>query len=332
MRRREFIGLAGAAATLPTRAFGQAWAPETSGLRRLGVLIVPAHDAFYKPRATALVDGLAALGWKAGGNLRIDWRHTRGDPTLFAPMADELVALVPNALLAVGSPCVEALRRRTQTIPIVFTVVTDPIGQGFVENLSRPGANLTGFTDFDVSMGAKWLEMLTRISPPIATVGVLYSSATAPLAGRMMQAIGEAAAMHGVSARALAVANEVDIDAAAATMSGEARAGCLVMPDSFTIVNRAVITRAAARARLPAIYWNRAFVLEGGLMSYGADTNDLHRRAADYVDRILKGANPGELPVQYPMKFELVINLTTARALGVDIPTSLLAAANEVIE
>jgi putative ABC transport system substrate-binding protein len=178
VKRRDFLGLLGASAAFPLPALGQRSEPEPSGPRRLGVLTVPAaNDPLYKPRAAALVDGLAALGWKAGDNIRIDWRYAGGNPSLLARYADELVALAPDALLAAGSPCVEALRRRTRTIPIVFTVVTDPVGQGFVESLSHPGGNMTGFTDFDVSMAGKWLEMLTEIAPPVATISVLYSGA-----------------------------------------------------------------------------------------------------------------------------------------------------------
>ena len=333
MRRRTFIAALGAAMAFPSRALSQQSGSAPSGLRRLGVLTVPAaDDPLYKPREAALLEGLATLGWKVGGNIRIDWRYTGGDPARLAGYADELVALSPDALLAVGSPCVEALRRRTRTIPIVFTVVTDPLGQGFVAGLSRPGGNITGFTDFDVSMGAKWLEMLTEIAPPVATVAILYNPATAPLADRITQAVREAAAWRDVTVRAAPASDEAAVEAAAREISHEARSGLLVLPDPFTIVHRSVIVAAAARMRLPAVYWNRAFVVIGGLMSYGADNNDLHGRAAAYIDRILRGADPGNLPVQYPTKFDLAINLKTAKALGLDIPPTLLAAAAEVIE
>ena len=178
MRRRDFLGLVGASAAFPLPALSLESGSPPSTVKRLGVLTVPAaDDPLYKPRAAALVEGLAALGWKAGDTIIIDWRYAGGNPSLLARYADELVALAPDALLAAGSPCVEALRRRTRTIPIVFTVVTDPVGQGFVESLSHPGGNMTGFTDFDVSMAGKWLEMLTEIAPPVATISVLYSGA-----------------------------------------------------------------------------------------------------------------------------------------------------------
>ena len=327
------MALLGAAATFPSHALSQRSGPEASRVRRIGVLTTPAeNDPLYKPRAAAMVEGLAALGWKAGDNLRVEWRYSGGDQVLLARYADELVALAPDALLAVGSPCVEVLRRRTRTIPIVFTIVTDPLGQGFVDSLSRPGGNIAGFTDFDLSMSLKWLQMLTEIAPPVATVGVLYNPATAPIADRMLQVVGEAASSRGVMARAKPVCDEAGIEAAAAALSREPRAGLLVLPNTFTIVNRAAIVRAAERARLPAVYWNRAFVMEGGLMSYGTDNNDLHRRSADYLARILNGADPGTLPVQYPTKFDLVINLKTAKTLGVEVAPALLAAVDEVIE
>jgi putative tryptophan/tyrosine transport system substrate-binding protein len=333
MRRRTFLALAASAAALPTRGLSQPSGGALSGAKRLGVLTpIKEEPVFYKYRATALLEGFGALGWKAGGNLSIDWRHSHGDGGLLERHADELVALAPDAILAVGTPCVEALRRRTRRIPIVFILVTDPVGQGFVENLSRPGGNLTGFSDFDLAMGAKWLEMLTEIAPRIATVGALYNPASAPFAESMLRVIGEAAVARGVTMRPAPVDDETDLETAVAGIAREARSGLLVLPDVFTILNRSVLIDSVARARLPAVYWNRAFVTDGGLMSYGADINDIYRRSADYIDRIFKGAEPGGLPVQYPTKFELVVNLKNAMALGLQVPPTLLAAADEVIE
>lgn len=335
MRRRQFIAALGAAAAAwPFVARAQQSGPATSGPRRLCVLTVPAaDDPLSKVRAAALMEGLAALGWKAGDNITIDWRYTGGDPAWLERYADELVALAPDVLLAASSPCAQALRRRTRTIPIIFTAVTDPVSQGLVESLSRPGGNITGFTDFDLSMAGKWLEMLTEIAPPVATIGILYSSpANAPFAGQMMQSLREAAASRGVTVRAAEASDEAGLESAVTEISREARAGLLVLPDSFTIVHRSFIVASAARMRLPAVYWNRAFVADGGLMSYGADINDLYYRSAAYIDRILRGANPGDLPVQYPTKFDLAINLKTAKGLGVEIPALLLASAGEVIE
>ena len=331
MRRRDFLALLGGAAAFSSPALAQE--SEPSGVRRLGVLTMNAqNDPVYKSRVAALQEGLAALGWKAGGNLRLDWRFAGGDRGLLARYADELVAMAPDALLAITSSCIEELRRRTRTIPIVFTLVTDPVGQGFVESLSRPGGNITGFTDLDLPMAGKWMEMLSETAPPVAMIGVLYNPATAPWADRMLKVVGETASRLGVTARATPASDQADIEAAATAISQEARAGMLVLPDVFTYVHRSVIVRAAQRLRLPAVYWNRAFVAEGGLMSYGVDGVDLHRRAAVYIDRIFRGADPGTLPVQNPTKFELLINQKTAMALGVDLSPALLAAADEVIE
>jgi putative ABC transport system substrate-binding protein len=329
MRRRTFLVHLAAASAFPAPALAQS----PSGARRLGVLTMNAeNDVLYKHRMAALTDGLTALGWKEGANLSIEWRFCGGDRALLPSYADELVAHGQDALLAVSTPSVAELQRRTRTIPIVFTVVTDPIGQGFVASLSRPGGNITGFTDFDLSMGGKWLEMLTEISPPVATIGILYNPATAPFADGIIRAIGETASSRGVTARAAPASDEAGIEAAAATLSRQTRAAMLVLPDVFAVTKSATVIRAAARLRLPTLYPYRRFVGEGGLMSYGSDPSDLHRRSAGYIDRIFKGADPAELPVQNPIKFELVINLNTAKALGVEIPPTLLAAADEVIE
>jgi putative ABC transport system substrate-binding protein len=302
-------------------------------MRRLGILTQNAEDdPLYKSRVVSLTEALAALGWKAGDNLRLDWRFCGGDKTLLPRYADELVALAPDALLAVGTPSVAALRARTRTIPIVFTLVSDPVSQGFVESLSRPGGNVTGFTDFDLSMAGKWVELLAGITPSVTDIGILYNPTAAPFAASMLKIVGEAASAHGATDRAAPVNDEADIDRAATAIAREAGAGMLVLPDTFTMVNRARIVHMAARLHLPAVYWHRNFFVEGGLMSYGVVSNDSHRWPAAYIDRIFKGADPGELPVQNPTKFELLINLKTARALGVEFPPTLLAAADEVIE
>ena len=325
--------LAGIAASLapgPLVAHAQ---PQRDGTRRIGVLMgQPASDPEVQARAAALVQGLGALNWREGGNLRIDWRWAGGDPALFARYAAELVVLGPDVLLAVSSPSVEALRRQTRTIPIVFVLVADPVGQGFVEKLARPGGTITGFSNYDPPMAGKWLGMLTQIAPPVARVAVIYNPATAPYAGLMMRAIAEAAPSLAVAVRAAPVRDDAEIEARMAGLAHEERGGLLVLPGNFTFVHREAIVAIAARHRLPAIYPFRFFTAAGGLMSYGIEQEDLFRRAADYVDRILKGAKPGDLPVQRPTKFEMVINLKTAKALGVTIPPSLLAGADEVIE
>jgi len=327
--RREFIGIL-AGAMLPPAARAQT---SGGGMRHLGVLAVTAAgDQVGEVRTAVLVEALAALDWKEAGNLRIDWRHGGGDRTRIAEFAAELVALSPDVLVAVGTPCVEELRRRTSTIPIVFAVVTDPVDQGFVASLAHPGGNITGFTDYDGPMAGKWLEMLTEITPPAAHVAVLYNPATAPFAHLMLRTMREAAPSLAVTVRDTPVHDRAGIAAIVAALAADTNMALLVLPDFFTFANRALILAAAAEANLPAVYWNRAFVADGGLMSYGTDNDDLSRRAAAYVDRILRGAKPGELPVQNPTKFDLTINLRAARTLGVTISPSLLATADEVIE
>jgi putative ABC transport system substrate-binding protein len=303
-------------------------------MRRLGVLIGwRESDPIGQARATILVQGLDTLGWKEGGNLRIDWRWFGGDPALFERNAAELVALGPDVLLAGGSStAVAALQRQTSSIPIVFVQVADPVGQGFVASLARPGGNITGFSNYDPPMAGKWLGMLTQITPPVGRVAVLYNPATAPYAGLMLHAIEEAAGSLAVAVRAAPVNDDAEIEAMMAGLAREERCGLLVLPDPFTGGHRDTIIAAAARHRLPAVYPFRYFTASGGLMSYGIDQDDLYRRGASYVDRILRGAKPADLPVQRPTKFELAINLKTAKALGVTIPPSLLAAADEVIE
>jgi putative ABC transport system substrate-binding protein len=329
MRRRDFIGIvAGAMSPFAARA-----QPSREGIRRLGVLAVTgANDPVAQTRTAALIQALAALDWKEGGNLRIDWRNGSSDRALIARFADELVELAPDVLLAIGSPCVEELRRRTSTIPIVFAVVTDPVNQGFVASLSYPGGNITGFTDYDGPMAGKWLEMLTQITPPAARAAVLYNPATAPFAGLMLRAMQDASPSLAVAVKDAPVRDEAGIAPVIAALAADSNTALLVLPDFFTITNRAAILAAAVQANLPAVYWNRVFVADGGLMSYGTDNDELFRRAADYVDRILKGHSPSELPVQNPTKFELTINLRTAKALGITISPLLLATADEVIE
>lgn len=330
MQRRELLALLGGAAVFPLAARAQGL---REGPRRLGVLsISAAGEPVVEARPAALSEALAALGWEEGGNLRTEWRNGGSDTALIARFADELVALAPDVLLAIGTPCVAELKQRTTTIPIVFTVVTDPVGQGLVRGLSRPGGNVTGFTDYDGPMAGKWLGMLTQVTPPASRVTAIYNPATAPFADLMLRALEAAAASLAVALRQAPVADGPAIAATVASLAMERNAALLVLPDFFTFSNRASILAAAAKAGVPAVYWSRAFVDDGGLMSYGTDSNDLLRRAAGYIDRILKGAKAGELPVQNPTKFELAINLKTARALGVTIGPSLLATADEVIE
>ncbi len=330
MKRREFIALIARAATVwPFAAHAQ----QQDRVRRLGVLMGnQSNDPVGKALAAALVQGLGALDWHGGDNLRIEWRWAGGDPALFQRYAAELVALSPDAILAQTNPAVVAIRRETKTIPVVFVTVTDPVGRGFVATLAHPGGNVTGFSDFDAPMAGKWMGMLTQIMPPVARLAVLFNPATAPQAGLMLRAIEDAAPSFRVAVRPAPVQDESEIEAMMAGLARDERGGVLVLAEIFTWVHRDAIIGAAARHRLPAIYYDRSFVAAGGLMSYGLDPADQFRRAASYVDRILKGSSPGDLPVQNPIKFELAINLKTAEALGVSLPPSLLGSADLVID
>lgn len=330
MKRRAV--LAGIAASLAPGAL-RAQAPARDGAKRLGVLMGNgAGDPVAQTYAASLVRGLRALDWREGENLRIDWRWSDGDSELFDRHAAELVALNPDVLLAQSSPSVVALRQKAGTVPIIFTMVTDPVGQGFVESLARPGRNITGFSDFNALMAGKWLEMLTQVAPPVARVSVLFNPTTAPYAGLMMRAIEDAAPAFAVTAQAAPCRSAADIEALIAELAGGTSGGLLVLTDIFTIVHRDTILAAAARHRLPTVYFTRSFTAAGGLMSYGIDYADLFLRSAAYVDRVLRGASPGDLPVQQPTRFELVINLKTAKARDITLSTTLLATADEVIE
>jgi putative ABC transport system substrate-binding protein len=325
MNRREILALLGTITALPPLALAQ----QPQATRRLGVLSVTAADnAIGYERSGVLVEALAALGWKEHDNLIIDWRSGGGDRALIAQLAEEMIALKPDVLFAVGTPPVEELRRRTTTTPIVFAIVTDPVSQGFVENLAHPGGNMTGFTDYDGPLAGKWLEMLAQITPRVRRVFVVYNPATAPFAPLMLATVEEAGRALGVAVEPAPVHDAASIAALASRKEG----GLLVLPDFFSMVHRAELLKAATEAHVPAVFWSRTFVDEGGLMSYSTDSAEQLRRAASYIDRILRGANTADLPVQNPTKFELVINLKTASALGVTIAPGLLAIAHDVIE
>jgi putative tryptophan/tyrosine transport system substrate-binding protein len=310
-----------------------AQAQQRETMRRVGALMAAsANDPEGQAYAGALVQGLGAHDWHEGGNLHIDWRWAGGDPILYERYAAELVALGPEVLFANGSPEIVALRRRSSTIPIVFAQVTDPVGQGFVDSLAHPGGTITGFSIYEPPMAGKWLQMLTQISPPVTRVAVLYNSETSPFAGLVLHAIEEAAPSLGVAVQAAPCRDDAETEAMMAKAAQEDRGGLLVMEGAFANAHRDVIIALAARYRLPAVYPYRYFTDAGGLMSYGVDPPDTFRRAADYVDRILEGAKPSDLPVQQPTKFETAFNLKTAKALGVTISPSLLLLADEVIE
>lgn len=325
MKRRSFLAAA-ALAPLGAQAQGRA--------RRIGVLMgFRENDAGATDYVGALMQGLNGLGWKQGANLEVDWRWAAGDPALFERYAAELVALQPDAVVAQGTPSVNALRPKAGTVPIIFTIVTDPVGQGLVASLAKPGGTITGFTDFDPSMAGKWMELLTEIRPPVSRASALFNPDTAPFAGTMMRAIEAAAPSFGIAVRQAPCRDDAGIDAMMEELAREgAGGGIVVMPDLFNLVHRATIIAGANRHRLSTVYFNRTFTQAGGLMSYGVDYVDQFRRAASYVDRVLKGASPADLPVQQPDKFDLTINLRTARLRGVEIASNLLAIADDVID
>ena len=331
MRRRDFIKvIGGATATWPVAARAQ----QAERMRRIGVLIGFAEsDPVAQAYSVAIRDELHKLGWIEGGNIRIDIRWARaGDAEAMQRFAKELVALQPDVIIGHNTPTTAALLQQTRTIPIVFVVVSDPVGSSFVASFSRPGGNVTGFTNIEPTMAAKWLELLKEIAPRVNRVAFMFNPATAPFAEVYLKSFKAAAASFGVEAIVARVHNTSEIESFIAAQARAPNGGLVVMNDSYVVDHRTEITSLAARYRLPAIYPFRSFIEDGGLLSYGDDLVDSFRRAAIYADRILKGAKPSELPVQAPVKFELVINLKTAKALGLDVPLLLQQRADEVIE
>jgi putative ABC transport system substrate-binding protein len=329
MRRREFITrLGGAAAAWPFVARAQ----QTVQLRRVGVLMnLAADDAEGQARLTALAQGLQELGWTDGRNLRIDYRWGAGDTDRHRKYAAELVARAPNVILASATQAVEALRQATRTVPIVFVNVVDPVGAGYVNSLARPGANATGFIMFDYGISVKWLELLKEIAPQLKRVAVLRDAATASGIG-LLAVIQAMAPLVDVEVRPVGVSDADEIERVVTAFAHSLNGGLIVTGSSVAAGHRSLIIALAARHRLPAVYSLRYWTTDGGLISYGPNSVDPYRRAAGYVDRILKGEKPADLPVQTPTKYELVINLKTAKALGLDVPATLLARADEVIE
>ena len=327
MRRREFIaGLGGAAVVGPVAA----WAQERA--RRVGVLMdLAADNADGQARIAAFQQGLQQLGWSGGGNLQIDYRWSAGNADNFRRHATELVALAPDVVLANGSPAVAALQQATRTVPIVFATVIDPVGAGFVESMARPGGHTTGFTVFEYGISGKWLELLKQIAPGVTRAAVLRDPTIASGSGQL-GAIQSVAPSFGVELRPFGVRDAGEIERAVTAFAREPNGGLIVTGSGLANVHRDLIIKLAAQHRLPAVYAYRANVVSGGLMSYGPDQLNQFRQAAAYVDRILKGEKPADLPVQAPTKYELVINLKTARALGLTVPATLLARADEVIE
>jgi putative tryptophan/tyrosine transport system substrate-binding protein len=329
MKRREFIaGLGGAAVAWPPMARAQ----QGDRVRRIGVLMAgDENDPGPKTFASAFTQALADLGWTDGRNVRMDFRWAGGDINRIQAFAQELVGLQPDIIVTDLTPVTAALQRATRTIPIVFVTVSDPVGAGFVSNLPRPGGNVTGFINNEPTMAGKWLELLTMIAPGIGRAAIMFNPDTAPVS--VFMASFETAARSLKTVPIIApVHSDAEIETAIIALGREPGGGLVVLPDSFMSVHRAPIILAAARNNLPTVYNNSVFAKDGGLLSYGVDLVDLFRRAAPYVDRILRGAKPSELPAQYATKFELVINLNTAKSLGLTIPPNLLALADEVIE
>ena len=327
-KRREFVTLLGGAAAWPIAARAQ----QVERMRRIGVFFPgAADDTEYQARNAAFLQGLQELGWIDGRNLRIDYRWGAGDASNIPKHAMELAALAPDVILAAGGAVTGPLLQATQTVPIVFVIVPDPVGAGFVDSLARPGGNATGFINFEYGISAKWLELLKQIVPRVTRVAVLRDPAIAQGIGQF-GAIQSVAPSLGVEITPINVRDPGEIERTLAAFARSADGGLIVTGSALAVVHRGQIITLAARHKLPAIYFIRAFVESGGLLSYGPDYPDQFRRAAGYVDRILKGAKPADLPVQAPTKYELVINLKTAKALGLTVPDTLLATADEVIE
>ncbi|HEV8553146.1 MAG TPA: ABC transporter substrate-binding protein [Casimicrobiaceae bacterium] len=331
MKRRTFITLLGGAAVAwPIAVHAQQPAMR---IRRIGALIGFAEtDSYGQASAHAFRQGLEQLGWVEGRNIRVDYRFAAGDPALYKTYADELVGLRPDAILAGATPAVAVLQPMTRTIPIVFVLTADPVGQGFVQSLARPGGNITGFGVYVAPMMGKWLGLFKEIAPGLRHVAVIFNPDNASFAKSFNQAIEAAAQSLGVSVTLAPVHDDAAIEAAVAAQAQQSGGGVIVLPDSFVITHRKTIIAAAARYRLPTFGMNDLFPRDGGLMSYSIDSLDTYRQGASYIDRILKGANPADLPIQEPTKFLLILNVKTAKELGLDIPVHLQQLADEVIE
>jgi putative ABC transport system substrate-binding protein len=328
MRRREFIAGLGSAAAWPMVARAQ----QPERMRRIGVFMNFAeNDTEGRRLVAAFVQELQLVGWIDGRNMRIDYRWTAGDAERLRRYASELVALAPDVILASGGTIVGQLQQLSQTVPIVFGSIIDPVAGGFVASLARPAGNATGFADFEYGMGAKWFELLKQIAPGVTRVAALRDPGS-PAGGGQLGAIQAATSSNGVELRPLNPRNVADIESAISAFARGSRSGLIVPASPLAIVNRELIIALSARHLLPTVYSYRYFVAGGGLISYGPDEVDQFRRAAGYVDRILKGEKPADLPVQTPSKYEMVINLKTAKALGLTIPETLLATADEVIQ
>jgi len=328
MRRREFITLVGGAAAWPLAARAQ----QSERMRRIGVHTgTTADDPDGKARFAAFEQALGQLGWTPGRNVRIDYRFSGGDAATSRKQAEELVALAPDVIVTSGSFSTGILLQATRTVPVVFTIVPDPVGSGFVDSLAQPGGNATGFMQFEYGLSGKWLELLKEIAPSLTRVIVLWDPAITAGIGQFT-IIQSVATSAGVDVRPVNLRDAGEIERAISAFARSQNGGLIVTTSALSTVNRDLIIALAARHKLPAVYFQRFFVTAGGLISYGANFIDQYRRAASYVDRILKGEKPADLPVQAPAKYELVINLKTAKTMGLVMPPSVLARADEVIE
>jgi putative ABC transport system substrate-binding protein len=329
MKRREFIGLLGGAAAWPVCASAQ----ESERVRRIGIL--NAGEALDSPdvqaRIGAFMQEMQQLGWIEGRNLRIDRRAGLGDSDEIRKYAAELVALAPDVILVIGTATMAPMLQATRSVPIVFVSVADPVGGGFVDSLARPGGNATGFLQFEYSLAGKWLEVLKQIAPGVTRVAVLRDPAISS-GPAQFAAVQSAASSVGVEVSTINLRDAGEIERAIAAFARASNGGLILTSSGLSVVHRERIIALAARHKLPTVYYRRYFVTSGGLISYGYDVVDMHRRAAIYVARILNGEKPADLPVQAPTKYELVINLKTAKALGLEVPPTLLARADEVIE
>jgi len=332
MNRREFTLF------VSTIAVSFLWPPAVRAqqgerVRRIGVLMsVVQDDPGSQADVTAFRQGLAELGWVEGRNIHMEFRWPGGDIERAEAFAKELVGLRPDVLVGRSTPTTAALKRETSTIPIVFSNVSEPVESGFVESLARPGGNITRFSNFEGSIGGKWLQLLKEVDPRITRVAVMYNPQTAPFSGLFLRSVQSAAQALAVTMVDMPVQSDATIEAAMTEFARQPGGGLVSIPDSFIVQHRDLVIALAARLRLPALYQNINFTPSGGLIAYAVDTLDLIQRAAGYVDRILKGAKPGDLPVQQPAKFQLSLNLKTAKALGLDLPQILIARADEVIE
>jgi ABC-type uncharacterized transport system substrate-binding protein len=330
MRRREFITLLGGAAVASPVAVR---AQQTDRMRRIGVLMGWAEsDPATQSLVATFRDVLAKFGWRQGENLRIELRWGNGNAARIAAFAKELVDLRPDAIIGQTTPVIRALARETQAIPIVFVQVSDPIGSGFAASFARPGGNITGFTTDNSAQGGKWVELLKEIAPHTVRIALLFNPATAAPPKYFLPSIQAAASSFALQASAAPVHSKDEIDGVVAAIALKPGGGLIATPDPFNVANRDLIISLAAHYGVPAIYFNRFFADSGGLIVYGSPFAEFFRQAAGYVNRILKGTKPADLPVQAPTKFELIINVKTAKALGLTVPPTLLALADEVIE